>query len=268
MKITVSTWLVAAIAGIVGLWLLWAIFSVQIAHWFLGTIFVPTQAGPWGDSFGAFNAFFSALGFAAVACTLFLQMKVTDRQERDQHRQAFESSFFQLLTLFREVRGEVLFGYSKAYRDAKPGVTPIVQRGRVALRAAMAEVYWWIAEAEKEHRPLSKADLGSVYRLRIHRRYENSLSPYFRLVYTILDRIRTDKQLPQEEKIRFANILRSQLTTRELEIIALNALIDEAKDMKSLVEEYRLLKYLPNNPMRARLVRLYAPTTFTGRESS
>ncbi|MBZ9648640.1 putative phage abortive infection protein, partial [Sphingobium sp. 3R8] len=49
------------------------------------------------------------------------------------------------------------------------------------------------------------------------------MSPYFRIIYTILYRIKSDKYLIDKEKFQYSNLLRSQLTSRELTVLALNA---------------------------------------------
>lgn len=68
-----------------------------------------------------------------------------------------------------------------------------------------------------------------------------------------------------EEKIRYGNILRSQLTTFEVGLAGLNGLTKMANDFKSLIEEYRLLKYISNGRIKAELRKHYSENAFKGR---
>lgn len=253
---------------VVAVWLFWAFHSVAIANWALGNIFIPAQAGPWGDSFGAFNALFGALGFTAILGTLILQGQSIRRQESDQHQQRFEGVFFELLGILRQTREEVRFSQGKDFLTAlgRTRVAGLTRGGREAFGAAAQEARYWLLQEEKTMEKVSKERVAGIYRTRIHSRYESSLSPYFRLVYTLLDRLRHDRILSIEDKYRYANILRSQLTTRELELISLNSLTVEAKDMRELVVMFRLLKYLPEGSMRRRMKRYYPKETFEGRD--
>lgn len=252
---------------IVLVWVFWALFSVQLAHWFVGTIFIPAQAGPWGDSFGGFNALFGALGFAAIVATLLLQMKAIERQEKDQHRQQFDVTFFNLIGLLRGVRDEVRFKFSADYRETNASLRDDIFEGRDGLTAAARELNYWLAKDTEEHgKVMPRSRYSQIYRTRVHKRYENSLSPYFRMIYTIFDWIRSDPVLSDSEKVRYANIVRSQFNSRELQLIGANALTDVAKDMDTIVEEFRLLKYLPAGSVRRRFRDYYSAQTFQGRE--
>ncbi|WP_405049507.1 putative phage abortive infection protein [Rhizobium sp. BK176] len=71
---------------------------------------------------------------------------------------------------------------------------------------------------------------GALYRKRVHVRYESTFGPYFRLLYTILWRLRDDKKLTPEEKRRYGNLLRGHLTSFEVAMAGLNGLMPRAKD--------------------------------------
>lgn len=266
----VSAAVVGAIIFVGCLWLVWGIYSVEIAHWALGDIFIPAQAGPWGDSFGPFSAFFSALGFAAVMVTLWVQQRQIKDAQRDQHRQRFESSFFELLRFFREARLAVRFKHSDEYYAARKSTStrPILVKGVMiyeaeeAFRAAIAEIRYW-------HRTVPNSDekttLVQIYRTHFHSRYESKLGPYYRLLYTILDRISSDPVLNTDEKALYGNLIRSQLTSHEAAMAGLNGLAPFAKDFSRLVEEFRLLKYVTSNTSKRMLEKHYRPDTFLSR---
>lgn len=259
---------VAVATFVVACWGIWAIYAPSVAYWAMGDIFVPTQAGTWGNSFGAFNALFGALGFAAVLGTLLIQGRAIRHQQEDQHRQRFESSYFELLHLFREARNAIKFKHTPGYNLAKK-VKPLARmstyEGQDAFRAAMLEVRHWIQDADLPADSDRNA-LGNVYRARIHIRYESKLGPYFRLMYTILQRISSDPVLSPQEKARYGNLLRSQITSHEAAMAGLNGLVPVSKDFSRLVIEFRLLKYLPNGTMRRTLERHYPVEAFQERD--
>ena len=254
---------------VVGLiWLGWGIYSVEIAHWALGDIFVPAQAGPWGDSFGPFSAFFGALGFAAVILTLWTQQQQIRDAQKDQHRQRFESSLFELLRFFREARAAVHFTHSEQYNNTRNA--SMTERSRQyeaeeAFRLGMMEIRFWYRNTPNSD---DKAVLLKIYRNSFHSRYESKLGPYYRLLYTILDRISSDPVLDSQEKAAYGNLIRSQLTSHEAAMAGLNGLAPFAKDFSRLVEEFRLLKYVTSDTAIKMLDKHYNPEAFLSRAAS
>lgn len=259
--------------GVVMLLLFWCYYasaSVSMAEYFSDTDNLNLQgAGTWGDSFGAFNALVSALGAGAVVATLAFQQRSIAKQDRDAHLQRFESSFFELLQLMRDLRREVQFKHSANYikRKRANGVairTGEVYKGASGLDAAVSELLFWHKRYEIKV-PITKELIGATYDKYIARRNEFSLSPYFRLIYTILYRIENDKVMTDDEKASYGNLLRSQLTTRELYLIASNGCSSISKDLASYIEKYRLLKYLRRSPARSRMELIYKSIAFAAR---
>lgn len=256
---------VSAILLVGLMWLVWGIYSVEVAHWALGDIFVPAQAGPWGDSYGPFSAFFGALGFAAVIVTLWIQQQQIRDAQKDQHRQRFESSFFELLRFFREARAAVRFQHTKEYHNARQSKWTQLQvtyEAEEAFRAAMGELRYWYRTLPNSD---DRAVLVHIYRTNFHSRFESKLGPYYRLLYTILDRISSDPVLNEDEKTSYGNLIRSQLTSHEAAMAGLNGLAPFAKDFSRLVEEFRLLKYVTSNTAKRMLEKHYHVDTFRSR---
>ncbi|KAA3500258.1 hypothetical protein DXM26_20545 [Agrobacterium tumefaciens] len=250
-------------------WLAWGIYSVQIAHWALGSIFIPAQAGPWGDSFGPFSAFFSALGFTAVLITLWVQQNQIRETLRAQHRQQFENTFFQLLTMIRENREHVRFRHSVMYTASLYGTNKASQRetftGHTAFRAAFNEMTFWVKHEIASKAALGKKDLAKIFADRVHARYESTLGAHHRLVYNTLDRIRIDPYLSDREKNDFANLVRSQFTSFEAIILGCNGLNRYAKDFDDIIVRFRLLKYARTGIIYNELKRHYPESAFRGR---
>lgn len=138
--------------------------------------------GQWGDSFGAFNALFAALGFLGVIATLWLQQQQIRSAERDQHLQQFDNSFFTLLKLMREARDDTRFRYSDVYKLNNKMIINQTKSGVDAFRLAWTEAKYWI----QHENAVSKSDVAKIYDRYVHNRYEGNFGPYFRLIYTIL----------------------------------------------------------------------------------
>lgn len=258
---------VFGILVILGLWLVWGRFSPELAAW--ATNSQSTElAGSWGDTFGGFNALFGALGFSAVLATLLIQAKAIRDQQRDQHYQRFDTTFFQLIGLIREVRSEIRFSYSSDYRKANASkrVHHSMQKGPDAVLSAVTELKYWLTTGRTASGTYTRDEVGKIYTVRVHKRFESRLAPFFRLIYTVLDRLKHDQHLSDDEKARYGNLLRSQLTSHEISLMALNGTADVSKDLASLITEFHLLKYLPEGKTRRLLTDVYEPAAFAARD--
>ena len=253
------------------LWSIWASSGVQISHRFLNGA-NPSESSSWGDSFGGFNALVSAFAFAGVIATVIIQGKALQqqqndiqRQRADQHRQQFDSSFFLLIGLMREIRSEVFFKYSEEYVQAVSPKSIENARGPEALSRAGREVYHWIREKNKT-RTINDQQLARIYSLRVHSRSEQRLGPYFRIIYTILRRIYEDPIMTDKEKEQYGNLVRSQLQSREILLLALNGLTPLAGDLRSYLIHFRMMKYLSSKTMQKILLTAYPEEAFTARD--
>ncbi|MEN5083243.1 putative phage abortive infection protein [Bosea sp. TWI1241] len=238
-----------AIVALILAWLAWGTWAPQIASWSRGTDNPDFNIGVWGDSYGAFNALVGSLGFGAVAATLLLQMRAIKQQQDDIHRQRFETTFFELLRLLRECRQEVYYK----------------ERGLAAFAKAVGELRE-AAGIHALHPDSNEKDLLITYETVIHHHCEATISPYFRVIYRILHRLREDKILTRDEKLSYAKLLRGQLGSDELYLMGFNGKLALAKDFSALIEEFRLLKYLPKGPLRNDLERHYPKTAFLGHD--
>lgn len=255
----------AVVAGV--LWLLWAsspsIFAIFGLEW------DPARIGPWGDAFGGLNALFSATAFVAVLLTLHQQQRQIVEAAKDQHIERFERTFYELLRLLREARGDVEFRYSKEYdggtrkREEKYGERV---DGPEAFKRAQFEIKYWVEVEEMHSGPVSTRRLAEIYTVKCHDRYESTLAPYYRLLYTILSRIKNDATLEPEEKCRYGNLLRSQLTSHEVALCCYNGLAAVSGSFKELLVEFRIAKYLPDEFGRRTFQDHYPPSTFLGRD--
>lgn len=270
-----SKWVIA-VATIV-LMVVWSLWAAQ--DWVLSQLFndVPKMdgRGQWGDTFGALNALFSAFAFIAVLFTLMQQRNDLARQQeqifkadRDQHIQRFEQTFYELLRLLREARDDVEFRYSREYLvDSSPTDRSVSERveGTEAFKRANTELSHWVGRAYQLGDVSSDA-LAALYLKHVHSRYESTFAPYYRLLYTLLLRIKDDTVLTQSQKYRYGNLLRSQLTSHEVALCCYNGLAAISGSFKGLIVEFRLAKYLPDQFGRKRIMLHYPQDAFAGRD--
>jgi hypothetical protein len=91
-QVTITILLAVAVA-----WLLWGRFIAN-AH-----STNPEKSGTLGDSYGVITSFFSALAFAGVAISIYLQRKELKETKAELNRQRFETTFFNMLQIHLEV---------------------------------------------------------------------------------------------------------------------------------------------------------------------
>ncbi len=274
----VKFWVVLFVILFFG-WGLYADYSVEIARFFAGdSVETVGSAGSWGDTFGAFNGLVSLAGAIFVVRTLLVQQDALAEQQKalalqvsDAHRQRFEASFFELLKLLRELRGELSFKHSPAYIAA--ATTPLRKRTRAirktgtdALSAFNLEHLFNLKAQVSKTLLASREDMSKSYDATMTTQTERTFAPYFRLIYTILSRIRADKVLSAEEKNGYSRLLRSQITNTELLAIAYNCLAPRAADLEILLTEFRMMKYMPDSSARKLFERIFDPLIFLPRD--
>ncbi len=246
-------------------WMLWGAASRSFSGMAEanGTI---QEAGSWGDSFGGFNALVSALGFAAVLSTLILQNVSLREQQNDQHLIRFETSFFELLKLMRELRSELTFKQSDEMILHGPIklVRKTSQSNFNAIKYACYEVRV-LAYKDKAHDSFSRNEISKIYSKSVHNRYESRFAPYFRIIYTILHKIKEDSKLSDSQKAYYGNLLRAQLTSHEIALLGFNATAVVAKDLDEHLIYFRMFKYLPDGPARTMLLDVYPAQAFAAR---
>ncbi len=249
MKLGV-VWLVGAMALA-----LWGLFAAQyVVFGYLGHDWVPDKLGQWGDSFGALNALFGSLGFIGLLVTLWMQggqirkqAEEAETARKEQHRQRFESSFFQLLSLMREARNNIKLGGSS-------GEGCIQNIAHLLSRSVDG----------------AGGNLSPEIRVQsIIREYEvimisgqNTIGRYCRVFHTILKRIDLDRVLSPSEQNDYARLLRSHLSDDEVTLIGVNGLLPDYQKFKDLVGRYKILKYSSNTIIRPALEIVYGLGAF------
>lgn len=264
--------------AVVVLWYKWR----YLLGWFIGGIesFQMSQSdsllehsGQLGDSYGSLSALFSALAFAGVIWTGAMQRRdleeTTKTQQRQQDqlaKQAFESNFFRLLQLSRDI-------------------TEQIEDPKTDKRAARALDYWAasiisseplkVSQLFEESIPESSTPLSvlgtavAVYEVRIYGEHQSMLGPYFR---SLFQTFRYIHEAPRElfsakEKIQYANIARGQISGGAVLLLALSGLTDKGERFVPLIEEYGLLEHMHRQyflRLQSAFATSYQPRAFLG----
>lgn len=235
---------------IFGSWSVFAFLHPLLNH--LDSGWKIEKLAQWGETFGALNALFAALAFVGVVSTLWLQRNEFATNLNEQHRQRFESHFFQLLALLRELRKEVKAPAEGRSLEGSEALKRIFDQSTSALPQSSTNA--------------SKADVAAAFARITKVDTENQLGPYFRITYSILRRTSEDPVLSHAEKANYGNLVRSQLSTAEIGLMGLNGLTEHSNDFEIYLTEFRLLKYLPEGPLRNQLQRFYPRKAFEARD--
>lgn len=204
-----------------------------------------------GDFFGLSNAVFSALAFAMIIVTLWMQnyelkqqreeLTITrdvfkqqqlemKQQNESLNRQTFENTFFGMLRVHSEIVAAV---------TARSGNTP--KSGREAFGVLISN----LGSASQEHARTMKSKKTAVSVESYEAWYlthEDAIGHYFRTLYNMMRYIH---ESAGEQRRMYARLVRAQLSSNELQLLLYNGLCRYGKDkFKPLMEEYALLKHL------------------------
>ncbi|MEJ5991959.1 putative phage abortive infection protein [Ramlibacter sp. PS3R-8] len=232
------------VASIVAAWAAWGLYGASfVARRFAGEKPVTlTELGQAGDLFGGINALFAALAFAGVAIAAYTQWSSS-------HKQAFESAFFNALSLHHTIVGglHINTGIIEAPKWRKElsarSSAPLPASNSVEGRDVFAAIVDRLASFSG-----SPGDTTFLYR-QLQQNHNYVLGHYFRNLYQILRLIDVQRGhvVNEAEKRRFGSLLRAQLSASELTLLLLNCqenMVDEGQ-FRNLLVRYRMLEHLP-----------------------
>ncbi|TWH84218.1 putative phage abortive infection protein [Novosphingobium taihuense] len=246
------------------LWIIWSSCNQLIIEIFKGKN-TAEEAGQWGDSFGGFNAFFGAFGTILVAVTLAAQTQANKEQRRQIHIERFEETFFRLIDYMKELKLELRYEQTPSFKSIRQDYAiDGVLRGQDAIFEAYKEVNFWTFKNNVGVRYFKRGNVAHNYDNYVHHRFEHCFAPYFRIIYTILFKIKNDKVLSENEKAYYGNILRAQLGSYETGLLAFNATSRYSKDLRELLIYFRMLKYIPKKRRRV-LGSIFPPEAYAPR---
>lgn len=236
------------------IWLLTAIFTILLLVW--GCIFFWNRdnhfgdrdyvvdhevMGTFGDSFGGVFGPILALTGVVITCMLFIEQKkqtslINSDQKKQSEIQRVDTLFFSLLDLHRTQKEDLmmkpLIGFGNINSCESDFFERSVEEIECNIEYNENTTYGWLVRsARKKYMQLYFAN-------------EANLSPYFRTLYRLFELIDKSK-IAEEDKVRYAKIVRAQLTESELLMLRYNASGRYGLNFVDYINKYRLLKHLP-----------------------
>ena len=245
------------------------ILGIFISYWIVGDACnakdLAERRAWFGDSWGGVNALISALAFAGVIATLYLQnadLKLQRKEMKDQREvferesetikyQRFENLFYNMLNL----QQRIVDGLKIEYDDVEQITVPMGSKDRKVRRQVSGRDVF--KHAFESHKLPCKTASGQVivvdgFRKVLYcsglKEYNEFWLPttfdhYFRHLYKIIQFV--DAQgFGFEESYKYVSFLRGTLSRYELVWIYYNELLPENVKFKKLIEKYSLLKNL------------------------
>lgn len=241
--------LVLVLVFVVVLWFSYPYWSYLYKDMFNNSEFA--EMGVFGDSYGALNTLFSALAFTGIIASIYFQreeLKAT-REELEATRnemksqgeqfeaqtealklQVFENTFFNMLKLHNDIVESMVVASAGETISGRRGFKGLCQNFNYYACNYAFDLKSCVATYDNFY--TSNEDL---------------LGHYFRVVYQIFSLV-DNSTLLNDEKKKYADILRAQLSTYELILWAIHGLSkcgDE--NTKSIIERYFLLEFIPKN---------------------
>jgi len=250
--------------------------------------------GQFGDYVGGIlNPLFSLTTIFALLYTIILQSKEL-RESTDQLRlsaeafqkqntvlekQQFETTFFQMLTLFNEIINSI---------ETTTPIPQFVDNGKIRLpdefdvgtevikgRKCFNEFYdrLKLRYHNNHWSPSPVAEKDEIKQINelydsFYSAHQYELGHYFRILYNIIKFVKNSNV---SDKHFYTNIVRAQLSSQELLLLFYNALSDFGNEkFKPLIEEFALLKTVPKKELlqSETHLKLYADSAYVNSEQA
>ena len=197
-----------------------------------------------GQAYGGGSALFAAIAGGLVFWAGFMQARALKESRAAYAHQQFESTFFELLKLTRELQ-ERFKTHGEDFRDhTKEFISAPEREGAEALDSFAASIVGRYKATVTP--PLSDLEMarGLVQDFsKIYSKRPSAFGPYFRAMYQTFKHI-ADSTLDLDDKKRFANIARGQVSEGAVFLLALNGLTEIGSNFIRYIEEFGLLEHM------------------------
>lgn len=231
--------------------------------------------GQFGDSWGVVTSIFSAFAFIGVVFTVLSQNESLKKLKSDSIKQdnflktqRFETNLFQMLNLLQSIIKDM----------------DIRAKGYNAVKYTGRDVFYFfykktfIKSCKKKHLnldwPIFSEDSKFNYKMQLgdefntlYQSRQQELGHYFRFLYNIFKYI-NQSNISGEDKVKYAGIVRAQISNYELLIIMYNCFTENGKYFIKYVEEYMLLDNISFNRMINKQHALLLPAKSFGAQAS
>jgi hypothetical protein len=176
----------------------------------------------------------------------------TERQNETLSKQRFENTFFQLLRFHHEIVQSIDLYSIGAGKNTV---------GRSAFEHMYRELKY-VYDSHPTRLSLSQEEvIRNVYK-DFFKIFQPFVGHYFRDLYNIVKFIHLSG-FSEEERKKYTNLIRAQLSSNELLLLFYNCLSDVGKPFHEWVEFYNLLKTTPNSELLDKdHVKFYPKTKF------
>lgn len=208
---------------------------------------------------GTMNPLFAFSGLMALLYTIVLQSRelknsaeqlkksaiALEGQNELLNKQSFEATYFQLLQLY----ASVVRGLSVTVNVTQMQPNIRMSSRSIEDRECLKHLYERFVGsnldkvARGDHN-LTRKEAINVEYLNFYSSYGHVLGHYFRVLYNIVKFV-DEASIADNEKKRYVNLLRAQLSKYELALLLYNMLSEKGRtDLVRLVKKYNLLKHL------------------------
>lgn len=204
--------------------------------------------------------FVELVGVILLFITYIGQRKISQKQDKRQYSQQFESTLFNLLDQQRNIllnlKGNVPDGFDSTIQaDGEKYVFLL----RADLSKRLLELNYEPELLSDDNKNLLKVKVNDIYSL-FFQEHSSQLGHYFRHLYHILKYI-DDSQ--NEDKKKYTDLCQSQLNTDELYLCAINGISNFGrKKMLPLLDKYSFLEnlFVDSDELIMNLVGIFYPS--------
>ncbi|MNG63974.1 hypothetical protein D3C79_222100 [compost metagenome] len=183
--------------------------------------------GQFGDYVGGvLNPGLSFISIILVCLTLYSTSKRSSIQ-------SFESVLFELLRFHKENLSEIKVSYAESSFSV---------RGRDALEWYATEVKFKFLNEVSDEASIADRVKSSVDLVYLDEGNFSNVGHYFRNIYHIFKHIDEASFLTVKEKVKYAKLVRAQISSIESGALFLNGLSSRGGASKKLIEKYSLLQ--------------------------
>jgi hypothetical protein len=193
------------------------------------------DAGQIGDFVGGVSGtLFTLVGVVLLFETLALQRNEFVESRKVFEKQQFDNTFFNLIQLYQEVVKSLHYNSSDSYDEKTYTGKEFFERNHVDFYNS----YLASGGVFKNRKAATVLYLG------FYTSTKEQTAHYFRTIYRIFKFVKTNS-IDEDEKEKYAKIIRAQLSESELLFLYYNAFTEYGKKFRALINEYHILKHLP-----------------------
>lgn len=208
--------------------------------------------------------------------------KVLKEQSNTLKIQQFESTFFNMMRLLQEIINELRIDYNGHVGQGRPFFKIAFDNFKDCFKQhnntfhdpeeLLKKQMYLQALMKKDKSHESEIDVNDLekYKLKtievyddFYRYNHDNLGHYFRFLYNII-KFTVQSELTNEEKIRYINLLKAQMSSYELGLVFYNSISKHGRKLHKWLEEYRLLENIDSRAILIPLVHIkfYPKTKF------